>query len=311
MNPLILFCAFLFLFSEIKSQDALFVNNQQSLVYLNPSFSGSNGGIRNQLTYRNQWPNLSGTYVTLNNSFDAYIKPIKGGISLNLFSDDQARGALRTNAFSFVYAPFFSFLENKLKIIPSFQFRYFNKILDRGRLNYGDMIDARRGLVWLAPGLVPKAKVENYDLSSGLLVNYKNTFFGASVFHMNEPDEGFIGQSKLPYRFNLHASHNYFASENLLLHFYTQYTKQHYFELLKLQTSALLYKHFIVSAGINNHRNLMFGTGYRHHLFCLTLNYDVSFSKLSGNTAGSWELNASFNLRNKEKRKEIFCFENW
>ncbi|MBL7918470.1 MAG: type IX secretion system membrane protein PorP/SprF, partial [Bacteroidia bacterium] len=172
-------------------------------------------------------------------------------------------------------------------------------------------INIRRGWRWTTSGLIPKAQIQNYDLSSGLLINFKNTFFGASVFHMNEPDEGLIGVSKMPYRLNVHASHNYFASEKLLLNFYTQYTKQYYFEFFKLQTSALLYQHFLVSAGLSNNNNTMLGAGYHHHLFCLTLNYDVNISKLSGNTIGSWELNASFNLREKEKRNEIVCFENW
>lgn len=304
----------------IVAQDALFVNNQQSLVYLNPSFSGSNGGIRNQLTYRNQWPNLSGTFVTMNNSFDAFIKPIKGGISVNLFTDNQARGTIRTTALSIAYAQHFSLMENTLKIIPSFQFGYFKHTLDRGRLNFGNIINPRNGFVWSTSGTVPKAMVENYDLSAGLLINFKNTFFGASVFHMNEPDEGFIGVSKMPYRLNIHASHNHFASENLLLHFFTQYTQQFSFNYLKIQVNSLLHKHYLISTGISSgylfsgiggEQVIILGAGYRHNYFAITLNYDRAPSELSGNTAGSWELNASFNLRDKEKRKEIVCFENW
>lgn len=311
MKRLIIVLIFISNVFKVCAQDALFVNPQQSLVYLNPSFAGSNGGIRNQLSYRNQWPNLSGTLVTVNNSFDAFIKPLRGGLSVNLFHDDQARGTFQTQVFSIAYAQHISLMENQLKIIPSFQFGYFKHTLDRGRPNLYDVFNIRRGWTWIIPGSMPKSQVENYDLSSGLLINYKNTFLGASVFHINQPNEGLIGESKMPYLLNIHASHNYFATEKLLLNFFIQYTKQHTFESLNFQTSALLYKHFLLSAGLSNNYNTRIGSGYRHHLFCFTLNYDVTYSKLSGNTAGSWELNISYTLRNKENRKELACFENW
>ena len=70
---LVFLIAFVF---KTQAQDPLFTNNQQSLLYLNPSFAGSNGFMRYQTVYRNQWPNLSSPYVTFYNSFDSYIKRI-------------------------------------------------------------------------------------------------------------------------------------------------------------------------------------------------------------------------------------------
>ena len=295
----------------VHAQDVHFVNNQNSLIYLNPSYAGSNGGVRNLVNYRNQWPNLSGSFVTFFNSTDVYIKPIKGGVSLNLFSDDQARGTLRTTAISLAYAQHFSLLDNKLKIIPSVQFGYFKKSLDRSRLNFGDPINANGTVVWTNQNIVPKASVSNYDISAGLLFNYMNTYFGASVFHINQPDEGLMGYSKLPYRLNLHASHNFVINENVLLHLYTQLTQQASFNLLKFQANALLYNRLIASVGYTNNSAYIFGLGYRHNYFTILLNYDQIFSELSGNTANSWEFSASFNLRNKENRKTVTNFERW
>ena len=48
---------------KTQAQDALFTSNQQSFLYLNPSFAGSNGFMRYQSLYRNQWPNLSSPYI--------------------------------------------------------------------------------------------------------------------------------------------------------------------------------------------------------------------------------------------------------
>ncbi|MCW3075814.1 MAG: hypothetical protein JWO32_423 [Bacteroidetes bacterium] len=89
------------------AQDPLFTSTQQSLAYLNPSFTGSNGIIRNQAAFRNQWPQLSGSYVTFLNSTDVYLKRIKGGLAFTYLHDDQARGTLTTDVYSLAYAVFF------------------------------------------------------------------------------------------------------------------------------------------------------------------------------------------------------------
>lgn len=302
----------IFVFAKGFSQDLLFTNTSQSLVYLNPSFAGSNGGIRNQLSYRNQWPNMSGTYFTYLNSFDAYIKPIKGGVSFSAMMDDQARGTLKTSGLGIAYSQHLSFLDGKLKIIPSLQASYRTKKLDLTKLNFGDMIDARRGFVWIQPMQEPSQTKSCFDFSSGLLANYKNFYLGTSVFHINQPDEGLLGTSKLPYRLSIHSSYNLHLSEKTLINFFVNYQKQQYFEYLNLSINALLFKHFILGAGFKSYysaTNIIMG--YRNNFYVVSLGYDISLSDLSGNTAGLWELMASFNLRNKEQRKILTDFERW
>ena len=300
------------IFSNGFSQDPLFTNTSQSLVYLNPSFAGSNGGIRNQFSYRNQWPNLSGTFFTYLNSFDGYIKPIKGGVSFSAMMDDQAHGTLITSGLSIAYAQHIYLFDDKLKIIPSIQGSYFRVSLDKTKLNFGDPINSRRGFVWSQPTQAPSQTKNYFDFSSGLLANYKNFYLGTSVFHINQPDEGLLGTSKLPYRLSINSSYNLHLSEKTLINFFVNYQKQQYFEYLNLSINALLFKHFILGAGFKSYysaTNIIMG--YRNNFYVVSLGYDISLSDLSGNTAGSWEFMASFNLRNKEQRKTITDFERW
>ncbi len=302
----------IFVFAKGFSQDLLFTNTQQSLVYLNPSFAGSNGGIRNQLSYRNQWPNLSGTYVTYLNCFDAYIKPIKGGVSFSAMMDDQARGTLITNGLSISYAQHIYLFDDKLKIIPSIQGSYFRVSLDKTKLNFGDPINSRRCFVWSQPTQAPSQTKNYFDFSSGISANYKNLYLGTSVFHINQPDEGLFGTSKLPYRLSIHSSYNLHLSEKTLINFFVNYQKQQCFEYLNLSINALLFKHLIIGSGFkSNYSAANFNAGYRNNYFVLSYSYDIDISKLSGNTAGSWEFMASFNLRNKEQRKTLTDFERW
>src|ERR1043166_8828641 len=74
----------------VSAQDLFFMNQNQSLLATNPSFAGSNGGLRAQLGYRNQWPNLSGRYVCYYAAVDGYVKPLKAGIGLSALTNDQA-----------------------------------------------------------------------------------------------------------------------------------------------------------------------------------------------------------------------------
>jgi len=294
------------------AQDPLFTNTQQSLLYLNPSFAGSNGGIRTQSIYRNQCPNLSSPYVTFYNGFDMYLKKLKGGFGLTYQRDDQAKGTLITDRIDLTYAQHFSLLEGKLKITPSIQATYMHLSLDKTKLNYGDMINERYGIVWNTNSAIPSQSKKNIDFSSGLLINFKNFYFGTSIFHFNQPDIGLLGSFKLPYRLSIHSSYNFHIYEKMLLNFFANYQQQQYFNFLRLNANALFAKHFIIGLSYASYYyNTGINLGYRTNFFALNLEYDISVSKLSGNTAGSWELSASFNLRNKEQRKQLVDFEKW
>jgi len=314
MNKRIILSAIVLLVSLSGfAQDANFVSTNQSLIYLNPSFAGSNGFIRNQFSYRNQWPNLSGSYVTYLNTFDTYIKPIKGGLALSAFADDQAHGLLITKALSLSYAQHLSLMDKKLKIIPSIQGSFRSKEIDRSRLMFGEYIDPRRGFAWNSSSQpTPSSRKNSFDISSGLLVNYNHFYFGTSVFHINQPDEGLLGASKLPCRFVFHSSYNWNVSENLMIHFFGQYQQQQKFSFVQFSANVLLYKHFIVGAGYIHDNVPTANIGFKHNYFTATLGYDVSMSLVSKKRmASSWEASLSFNLRNKENRKTITDFEKW
>ena len=300
----IILIAFVF---TTKAQDALFTNTQQSLLYLNPSFAGSNGFIRHQSVFRNQWPNLSGSYVTFYNGFDMYIKKLKGGLGLTYLKDDQANGTLVTDRIDLTYAQHFSFMEGNLKIIPSLQATYFQKHLDNTKLIFGSQIDPRRGFGWVQTEPIPYQTKRNVDFSSGILVNYKHFYFGTSVFHINQPDEGLLGSSKLPVRLSMFASGYIPIGEKSLLNILIRYERQIPFYYYQLCANVLLYKHLIIGYGYKTNNCLHGNIGFRHNYFSIIASYARYLD--FGNYA--YELTASFNLRNKEQSKQLVDFEKW
>lgn len=203
MKKQLIYFIFIFCVHTCLAQDPPFTNANQSLNYLNPSFSGSNGFIRNQASYRNQWPQLSRQYVAYLNSFDMYFKKLKGGLSASYLHDDQANGFLTTDEYNIAYAQHFSFCEGKLKIVPSVQGGVLTKKIDVSKLYFGSLslIDA------VYPPLESGSKT-SFNFSSGLLINFNHLYVGASVFNMNKSEEKYYSSRKLPYRLNLHASYN-------------------------------------------------------------------------------------------------------
>jgi len=99
-----LFCFLILgIFIDSKAQDPQFTQFYANPTYLNPAFAGTARCPRICLNYRNQWPNLSGTYVTYSASYDQHVDVMAGGIGLLVTTDDQARGTLKTTTASFMY----------------------------------------------------------------------------------------------------------------------------------------------------------------------------------------------------------------
>ncbi len=209
-----------FIFNQ--AQDLMFTNTQQSLVYLNPSFSGSNGYMRNQSSFRNQWP--SGSFNSYLNSFDGYIKSIKGGVSLTALRDVQGRNTFVNNTISFAYAQYFGFMKDQFQIIPSIQFNFGqNKYTPNSIDPYGVILRRYGGIQINQDYAISKAYV---DLSSGILLKYKNSFFGASFANLLQPNISLVGIYHLPVRTTIHASTNiksfHQSTTNLFASFTTQ-----------------------------------------------------------------------------------------
>lgn len=306
MKKTILLGILILSFTISNAQDPSFYNSNQSLIYLNPSFAGSNGGIRNQASYRNQWPQTSYNFSTYLNTVDLYIKAIRGGLAVSAMHDDVYSGLLKTTKISLSYAQYLGLLKGTLKVIPSVQFSYAKRTADYGSLSFDDPRTSQWGIT------EPNSSKQYFDFGAGLLVNYKNKLFiGTSFFHINQPDGGLLWTYKLPVNFNFHASYNFKLSEKSCLQALYRTNSQSMFWTNRLGLNLVSFNHLITGIGLVNWEEPVLSAGYRNNYFNLLIGYDFTLSKLAGNTAGNWELHASFNLRNKEQRKQLTSFESW
>src|SRR5690606_14993874 len=97
------------------AQDISFANTNQSLLYTNPSFAGSNGGLRVQTNYQNKFPNISSGYSAVNwqNSADVYLKKWKGAFAINYSYNNTRQGLFKIQNIGLTYAQHFTI--NKVK----------------------------------------------------------------------------------------------------------------------------------------------------------------------------------------------------
>jgi type IX secretion system PorP/SprF family membrane protein len=290
----------------VCAQDPIFSQFYANPLYLNPAFAGTMRCPRVNLNFRNQWPGIQGTYVTYSASFDRHVDAIQGGLGLIATNDNAGNGVLRTTNISGIY----SYLLNVTRTFSlkfGFQATYFQKVIDWSKLNFGDMIDPRRGFVYETNEVQRLKSKSNVDFSAGILGYSQKYFFGAALHHLTQPDEGLQNTSKLPMKFTAHAGaviplgdkgNETFISPNLL------YQQQQNFTQLNMGlyvtkwplVAGLWYRTgdaFIVLVGIQQHS---FKIGY---------SYDVTISKLSNATYGSHEISFCQQFQCKPVRKKF------
>lgn len=294
----------------IKAQDPLFLSTNQSLVYLNPSFAGNNGFIRNQASHLSQWTKLSTGYSTSLNTFDAYIKPMHAGIALSVMGDDQGRGTLKSFQAGITYAQYFFLLDKQMKIVPSLQVAYAQRSLDWNYLSYRDQIDHRFPQHWQGGFSLPYTRKYYLDFSGGLLVNYKRLYAGISVFHLNRPDIGLYRSFAIPILYSANASYNLVLSQNLQFNFSGRFVQQQPNRIGQLAVNVLAGK-ILTGLGYNTGLdNAFVSAGIRLQTFTALLTYANGFRNNSI-TAASWELSLSLNFKQEAPKGHIRNLETW
>ncbi|MFH0864566.1 MAG: type IX secretion system membrane protein PorP/SprF [Bacteroidota bacterium] len=318
MRKILLFLfvsVFFFPGNQLFSQDIHFTQYYANPVYLNPAFAGTGMCPRLILNYRNQWPAVAGTYISYSASYDQHVENLSGGIGLMFNADDAGEGTLKTNIISGIYS-YRMQVNRYFSIKLAFQGSYFQKKLDWAKLTFNDMIDPKYGFVYNTNDKANRQVTDGADFSAGILAYGESFFGGFAVHHLTEPNESFIGVSKLPRKYTLHAggiielSHSRkrrsledpFISPNIL------FMKQQDFE--QLNYGLYFNKYPLVGGlwfrqGFENPDAFIALLGIQTSVFKIGYSYDVTVSKLGSSTAGSHEVSMGFQFDCKPKKKRI------
>jgi len=302
----------IFYSDKALAQDPTFTQFYANPIYLNPALAGSTGCPRIGMNYRNEWPQLSGNYVTTSAAFDTYVKSISGGVGLIAMHDMQGQATIQTTMIGGIYSYNLRF-NRKFSLMFGARAAYFQKFLDWDKLTFGDMIDPRRGFIF-ETGDVPRGNGRRgfFDASIGVVGFGKNFFFGLAGHHLNEPDESMIlGQSKLPVRVTGHVGAEiqlgqrgrYSNKTSIMPNIIYQY--QNGFQELNIG-SYVRFGNFTFGTWYRNRDAFILSLGLSTEKFKMGYSYDLTVSKLgNGISGGSHEVSLGLNLNCRKKAKNF------
>jgi type IX secretion system PorP/SprF family membrane protein len=299
-----------------SAQDPQFTQFYANPIYLNPAFAGSKICPRFAMNYRNEWPSLTGNYVTYSMSYDQYFKNISGGIGVIATHDQQGQGTIFTSSLGLVYSYHLK-VNRKFSMMFGAKAAMTNKFLDWDKLTFGDMIDPRRGFIYQTGDVQRGGSRYFFDASAGFVGYNEHFFFGAAAHHLNRPDESMIiGSSRLPMRLTGHmgasiplgSKSQYNNITTIMPNIIYQY--QNGFQELMLGT-YVKYGAFTAGAWYRNKDAFILSLGVDTGKFKIGYSYDVTVSKLNnGVSGGSHEISLGLTLACKTRGvtfKTISC----
>ena len=289
--------------NNLLAQDPQFSQFYANPLYLNPALAGTNLCPRVNLNYRNQWPGISGTYVTTSASFDKYIYKLKGGLGFLVTNDRAGQGTINTTNVSAIYSYQVRFTRY-FSMNFGVQATYGQKNLDVTKLTFGDMTDDRNGFVRPANLAGINSHKSFADFSAGTVAFSKRLYAGVAVNHLTQPDEGFISVTKLPMKITGHAGAVFHLngergdatiSPNII------YQQQQNFKQLDFGLYATKGV-FVGGLWYRNNDSFILLVGFQKSIFKFGYSYDITVSKLTNATAGAHELSLGFLFKCKKPK---------
>ena len=190
---------------QAHAQDPEFSQFYSNPLLLNPAFAGTARGPRVVMSHRNQWPAMSGAFVTQAVSYDQHFSSIQGGLGLTVMHDQAGQNTLNTTRITGMYS-YQQAITRKLSLRAALEASYFQKALDWSNLTFGDMIDPRRGFIYETADTPRGETLKKVNFGAGLLAFTEKFYIGAAATHLNEPNESLVvGVSRLPMKFTGHA----------------------------------------------------------------------------------------------------------
>ncbi len=293
----------LFTVIVVKAQDPIFSQSSIGNVNLNPALAGNDSCARLAINHRNQWPNLSSNFVTSSSNFYQYIPKLNSYAGITYSLDDQARGTLQTSVASLFYSQNINI--KKVLIRPSLEIAFGTLNLDITKLNFGNVIDQRRGYVWNSQTPIRPKVLKNYlDFNLGTIIYFKNILVGVSAHHITQPDVGLSGSSKLPLRFGAQLGYQ-INLKKISIAPYAYFMQQQNFQMITVGTNITLVKHLNLGTAYRSNDVIIFNIGYQNKWLAFTYSYDMTMSDLSSNAFGSHEVGLAFKFWKVTPKKRL------
>jgi type IX secretion system PorP/SprF family membrane protein len=308
---------------ELLAQDPQFTQFYAAPLYLNPGFTGTARMHRANLVYRNQWPSLPKAFTTTALSYDYNMRRLRSGFGGMIVQDRAGTGGYTRTSLTGSYSYKVNF-KNGWVMSPGLQFGYVLTGLDWSKLTLGDQIGFRGQLPESTndPAALNINNFGFFDFGTGMLVYNKTTWLGASVYHLNEPNQSLLGtDDRLSAKYTVHGGMRINTYNGVMTKDRTSslapafiYKKQGKFQQLDL---GLQFHYDPIMAGLwyrglplfkddyGHYRQdaLAFLFGFRFPQFDLGYSYDFTVSSFGPVSGGAHEVTMVMNFVSSESRK--------
>lgn len=188
----------------MKGQDPYFSQFFNSLLYLNPAYAGSAHQPRISMAFRNQMPALGSPYVSYNASYDQSIKPLQGGVGINIMNDIQGP-ALNRISVDLIYSYFLA-INPKLMVNAGFQASYVQRFLRMSELVFPDQVNPD-GIGNISEEPLGDINKGYADFAFGFIAYTRTAYGGVSMHHLTKPDLSLSNSARqqLPRKLTVHG----------------------------------------------------------------------------------------------------------
>lgn len=324
----VLFAILLVSHFDSKAQDPHFSQYYAAPIFLGPSLAGSTQGMRAAINFRDQWPQIPGTYITGLVSFDGYLPKSNSGIGVYMLRDYAGSGKITYTNTGIAYSYNIP-ITKRIAFIPGVMPNFFQKSINYNEIYFSDqIIDGE-----VSGQTIEELDTDNpwhFDFTVSGLVYTKDYWVGTSLDHLMKLNNRFKeDQTYMPFKYSIYGGYkisfstekgrrNGFRNNLYATSSYKRQDKVNQFDVgAYLQRSVILlglwYRATPFSRYGFSQDALILLVGYQNKKLKVGYSYDYTLSHLITNTGGAHEVSLIFTFapektkQKKTKRYPIPC----
>jgi len=314
--------------NQLMAQKIQFSQFYAAPLVLSPSYTGLIDGSRIVLNYRDQWPNIPGTFTTYAFSYDQYFDKMKSGIGLSVVRDVAGTGNLSLTDIGLLYS--YDIKINRFwHVRPGMRFKYGQRGIDISKLIFGSQLTLNGNPTSSANYSILK-KNSYIDVDASALAYHSRYWAGITVANLLRPNQALVisndtrvpiklsvfGGTRIPIKGDSRKSHEITESVTFSALYQTQGGSDQldlgaYWKKVPF-TLGLWFRGIPVFSSPTGYEALdavIVLIGYEIYDLRFGYSYDYTLSKLNGTTGGAHEVSIIYefnkNLKIKRKQRQV------
>ncbi|WP_165699341.1 PorP/SprF family type IX secretion system membrane protein [Hymenobacter jejuensis] len=292
----------------VHAQDLYYAQPYATRLHTNPAFAGLLDDYSITFSYRNQFPTLAGTFQTSQLAADYRFRDQRSAVGLLMNLDRTGSIGYTRYEIGGVYA-YHTRLTEDLSLSGGVKASYGHQRISYGNLVFGDQLSDDGTITGPSAEPLDYKPVNYFSIGTGVILYTKQAWLGVAAHHLNQPDLGFMTQSKLPLRLNINAGYKYYFAQTTVnkelreisLTPTINYTYQGGSQRAEVGlygtvtpiTLGAVYRGVPLPGSLHPQQILTAIAGVNVGAFRLGYSYDVSLSQFSADLGGAHELSLS------------------